>query len=205
METITNEIKEKYGLYDTIDEVFDFIANKPRNQRGKDSIEWIAHYMKPLYEYSTECDSIVEMGINQCNSTWAFLKAKPKNGVTSIDISLKGGKHAPQFNDENVWIHWARELAKKENVEFSVIKESTLKVNIAEVDLIFIDTKHTYEQLRDELKLHGNKSRKYIILHDTVLFPQLNKAIDEFLAENDHWTVKEKFNDNPGLTILSRS
>jgi hypothetical protein len=33
----------------------------------------------------------------------------------------------------------------------------------------FIDTLHTGEQLRQELRLHSSRVRKYIVLHDTTL------------------------------------
>ena len=34
--------------------------------------------------------------------------------------------------------------------------------------MLFIDTWHNYYQLRKELKLHADKSKKWIVLHDTV-------------------------------------
>lgn len=199
------KLKDKYGLFDTVDEVFKFIVSNPQDQKGKNSIQWVAHYMEPIYEYAKECDSIVEMGINQCNTTWAFLKAKPKDGLISIDINIKGLGGTPQYKDENIWLYWAKQLAEEEKVPFSVVEASTLEVSIPEVDLLFIDTEHTYDQLSGELSLHGNKSKKYIILHDTTLFPMLNHAVNEFLNGNPHWKVKEKLSDKPGLTVLSRT
>lgn len=198
------ELKEQYGLYNTVDEVFDFIASNPQDQKGKKSMQWVAHYMETIYKYASECDSIVEMGINQCNTTWAFLKAKPKDGLISIDINIKGLGGTPQYKGENIWLYWAKQKAEENDIPMSVVEASTLNVTIPEIDLLFIDTDHTYKQLKGELDLHGNKTQKYIIMHDTILFPELNKAIVEFLDANNHWIVKEVLKDNPGLTILER-
>ena len=38
--------------------------------------------------------------------------------------------------------------------------EDSLKTELPICDLIFFDTDHNYNQLSQELKLHGNKSRK---------------------------------------------
>ena len=81
---------------------------------------------------------------------------------------------------------------------------------------MFIDTYHEYNQLKQELKLHGNKVKKYLIFHDTTTFGQFGetfkelntigiwKAIQEFLDENKNWIIEEKLDNNNGLTILKR-
>ncbi len=87
-----------------------------------------------------------------------------------------------------------------------------LKVGIEETDLLFIDTWHVYEQLKEELRLHGSKARKYIVLHDTTTFGEngegegrrgLWPAVEEFLAVGE-FQIKERFQNNNGLTILVR-
>ena len=98
----------------------------------------------------------------------------------------------------------------------------TTNIEIEETDLLFIDTLHEYEQIKKELELHGNKSRKYIIFHDTECFKFRNErnpdvygqtkedklgivpAIMEFLELNPHWKVHEVFTNCNGLTVLKR-
>jgi len=87
---ITEQLKEQFGLFPTIEEMYNFIKSNPKDQKGKNSIQWVAHYMETLYNYAKECDHVTEIGINQVNSTWAFLHANPKKGVVSIDIDLNG-------------------------------------------------------------------------------------------------------------------
>jgi hypothetical protein len=212
---ITTEHKEKFGLYDSIEEVYTFIADNPNrigwsgrplDQKGKNSIQWIAHYMPILYEYAQKCNSVIEIGVNQVCSTWAFLHAAPVDGVTSIDIDLQRSAYMKRHDMEsNIWLQWAYELAEKETVKFEAIESDSLKIKLPEHDLLFIDSLHTYEQLSQELTLHGNKTQKYLILHDTLIYPELNQAIQEFMDVNKQFEVHEIYKSIPGLTILKNT
>ena len=99
-------------------------------------------------------------------------------------------------------------------------------------DLTFIDTWHVYGQLKRELAKFSKITNKYIILHDTTVdeiygetirigwnatvqsydtgipIDEINcglgRAVDEFLAANKNWMLKEKFTNNNGLTVLQR-
>ena len=87
---------------------------------------------------------------------------------------------------------------------------NTLEIEIEPTDLLFIDTLHTYDQLIKELELHGNKSKKFIIIHDTETFggnkkkKGLEHAYKEFLTNNENWSLLEHFANNNGLTVLKR-
>lgn len=165
----------------------------------------MTEHMPTLRRYAEECEHITEMGVRFVVSTWAFLAGKPKK-LVSYDIT------PPNTFDASINIKDIARAAKLNGTEFVFKLESTLKANIEETDLLFIDTLHNYEQLRYELTHHGNKSRKYIVMHDTVTFGRvgetsvegLQKAIDEFLADNPHWKEKEVFTNCNGLTILER-
>jgi hypothetical protein len=202
---ISEKQKHDLGIWDTIDEHFDFIKSNPADQKGKNSIQWVAHYMDILYEYAKECETIVEFGINEVNSTWAFLKANPKK-LTSVDLVL-ATKHRTRLypnNPElhNPWLEQAKVLAKLNNIEYEFIESDTRVLEIENSDLLFIDTEHTYEVLRAELFKHGSKINKYIILHDVVLFKQMLPAVTEFIKNNPNWSIFETFESTPGLMIL---
>ena len=159
----------------------------------------INEHLPILKKYSEECDHITEMGVRDVVSTWAFLMGNPKK-LISYDIC--------QINENMIL-----DSIKDTNIEFQFILSDTTKIEIEETDLLFIDTLHTYEQLKVELELHGNKSKKYIIFHDTILFGNrgergdigLNPAIIEFIEKNPHWIKHEVFTNNNGLTILKRN
>ena len=154
----------------------------------------INEHIPTLLLYSSMVNHVTEMGVRWGVSTRAFLYAAAKNKTTlrSYDIVL---------NDTVVDLFTK---AKEFNIDATYQQADTLNMTIEETDLLFIDTEHTYKQLSQELKLHGNKSRKYIIFHDTVTFPELDKAIYEFLTDNKHWQLLIKHVNNNGLTVLQR-
>lgn len=52
----------------------------------------------------------------------------------------------------------------------------------AELDVLFIDTIHTYEQVRDELAVWGDRvvAGGVILFHDTDSYPPIRRAISEW-------------------------
>lgn len=163
----------------------------------------INEHLPALRTLAEECNHITEMGVRFVVSTWAFLLAKPKK-LISIDI---------QYYSE---IEEAIKLAQEEKIDFSFIVGDTTKIEIEETDLLFIDTLHTYGQLKQELNLHAQKVRKYIAFHDTVTFgsadeqgprtfgPGLRPAIYEFLENNSQWYIFKDYTNNNGLLVLKK-
>ena len=163
------------------------------------NMSWDIHeHLPTLRRYASLCHHVTEMGVEKGGSTRAFLMARPET-LISIDISPMSQevkKLIPMVQDTN----W--EYKQVDN----------LTITIDETDLLFIDTFHTYGQLIRELSLHGNKARKYIILHDTSTWGYFShqgdrgliQAINEFLNDNHEWAIKEMFDNNNGLVILGR-
>jgi len=166
----------------------------------------INEHLPTLKRYAAECEHITELGCRGVVSTWAFLAGNPKRMV-SIDI-------------EDCKVDAASNACLQAGINFEFIKADDTKIEIEPTDLLFIDTLHTYEQLSKELALHGNKAKKYIILHDTEIFGHkdyygnkkygtdgvvgLQPAIDEFLQKNQSWKIEEVFKNNNGLTVLKK-
>lgn len=158
----------------------------------------INEHLSTLAEYASRCDSVCEMGVRKCVSTWAFVHGL-QNGasLTSIDI-----KH-PSFYDGD--ISQVERACKEKHIDFKFIEADTTKIEIDSVDFLFIDTLHTYDQLKKELELHGNKSNKYLAFHDTVSCEtELMPAIHEFMRENPHWIERAHYKNNNGVLILER-
>ena len=185
----------------------------------------INEHLPTLYRYATNCESIVELGVRGCVSSWAFtygllhnnkpVKKLLLNDIEPCDISelLRATKNL----NINIGYNWINDL----------------HMNIDEnVDLTFIDTWHVYGQLKRELDKFSKITNKYIIMHDTTVdeidgetirngwdankqsiesgFPVdeincgLMRAITEFLSANTNWRVKERYTNNNGLTILEK-
>jgi hypothetical protein len=154
-----------------------------------------------LYDLAKECKTVVEMGVRTGVSTRAFLNTDVE--LLSFDIVL------------NQAVEKLFDSAKKQGKNVNYIKDNVLAIEIDDTDLLFIDTLHTYDQLKQELKLHGNKAQKYIAFHDTHTFglhgedqrdqKGLLPAIIEFMIENPHWKFKIHKTNNNGFTVLERT
>jgi hypothetical protein len=167
----------------------------------------INEHFPTLKKYATECNTIYELGVRGIVSTWALLAGHPRKMV-SVDIT-----HPSAFGANLDFVYKSCEL---ENIDFKFILGSSLDIDIPYTDLLFIDTIHEYPQLSAELKLHGNKVKKYIIMHDTDSCGEwminndgkrwggMKQAIKEFLKANSKWSIKETFTNNNGLTVLER-
>jgi hypothetical protein len=163
--------------------------------RGSD----INEHLPTLSRLASECEHVTEMGICTGQSTRAFLR----HDLTYVGYDYEIQNGIPELFEA------AKNLEK--NATFH--KADTRQITIEETDLLFIDTLHHYEQLKEELRLHADKAKKYIVFHDTTLFENVNEggggrglwpAIEEFLAEHSEWEIKERYTNNNGLTVLRR-
>ncbi len=178
----------------------DLVALQEQYKQACSRVSDINEHLPTLYDLAVKCQHVTEMGTRTGVSTRAFLFAQPKT-LVCYDI-----QHYPTVEEI------LRPISGKTRLEF--IQADTLKVDIEETDLLFIDTLHTGAQLRAELARHGNKARKYLVFHDTESFgevgedgrkPGLNEAINDFFDANPQWRSMERHKNNNGLTILTRT
>lgn len=185
----------------------------------------INEHLPTLFHYAQQSESIVECGVRNIVSTWAFLKGlllnnSPTKKLVCVDI-------AKDPSIDNV-IQLTNGL-----VDMQFIQADSAKVNVPhDYDLLFIDTWHVYGHLKRELEHHHARVKKWIIMHDTEIdkllgesircgsdiqqqmlqsgysyvdvLNGLGKAIDEFLKNHPEWQIEKVFNNNNGLTVLKR-
>ena len=171
----------------------------------------INEHLELLYNLVTETNAqkIVELGVRGGNSTCALVIAASQIGgfVTSVDHG-RGSEYSrePSTSDAlnrtfslitdklDLGGYWS--LVIKDDLEFAREYDD-------EINVLMIDTSHSYEQTKKELATWGDKvvSGGYIIIHDTASFPEQNKAIWEFLDENPLSDYVEHKNCN-GLGII---
>jgi cephalosporin hydroxylase len=147
-----------------------------------------------------ECSHITEFGARYGVSTVCWLAAKPSRFVT-YDIHPKGT------------VNKVGDLSEGTDFEFKT--ESSIEASIEKTDLLFIDSFHTYDHLKQELNLHAHNVAKYIVMHDTESCglvgghktgaKGLKPAIAEFLDGNEHWDQLEHYPNSNGLTVLKRN
>jgi len=187
----------------------------------------IFEHLPTLYRYSRECDTILESGVRNCVSSWAF--------ASGLLHSHKEGNKKLLLNDINKSDE-AAELVNLVNLLPNLkIEEhwiSNLELEIEPTDMVFIDTWHVYGQLKRELAKFRNIAKKYIILHDTTVDGEKGEtirrgwnaeqqsletgipveeilrglwaAVEEFLKDNDEWELVHRYKNCNGLTILRR-
>ena len=162
----------------------------------------IHQHLPTLKKYAEDCNHITEFGVRGIVSTYALLMGIP-NKMVSYDIDF-------------VDMDFIKNMVK-ENTDFKFIQGDSTNIEIEETDLLFIDTLHTFDQLKTELFLHSPNVKKYIILHDTTSYEWegemvngvsqkgLWPAVEDFLNLNSNWSILERFGNNNGLTILKRN
>jgi hypothetical protein len=203
----------------TIDEGYKWAKDTPSN---------IHEHIEMLSEYAEKCTSVVELGVNEMVSSWAFIKGlrfnkKKKKHLVCVDNAGKPSK----FDGIN-------DLAKKNKITMEFVEGDSNEIEIPKVDLLFIDTIHTYAQLSRELERHHSNVKKYIIMHNTEcdgkygevirmcyyynikdlvkkygypiaeMCKGLQPAIDDFLKNHPEWKLEKQVRNNNGMTVLAR-
>jgi hypothetical protein len=185
----------------------------------------INEHLPTLYKYASECESIIELGVRDVISSYAFVYGLLNNNSSNKKILL---------NDiVSCNINELLKLTANLKVDIKYVWINDLDLEIKEkYDLTFIDTWHVYGQLKRELAKFSKVTNKYIIMHDTTVddykgetirmgmnaeqqsrktgipLDEINKgvvpAITEFLESNSNWKIREIFTNNNGLTILEK-
>jgi len=158
----------------------------------------INEHLSLLKELASKVDHVSEFGVRDGHSTVALACGRPSRMV-SYDVNRPSLELLGQLR---MWLPG-----------FEFIQADVLEVNIEPTDLLFIDSHHTYNQLRQELAFHGDKARKFIVVHDTETFglrgedgtePGLIAAIREFIGNSKWWYLMRHDTNNNGLTVLAR-
>jgi hypothetical protein len=160
----------------------------------------INEHLPVLNFYAKLCDTVTEFGVSDGCSTRAFLKENVQ--LRSYDIVY------------NKTVDDLFKIAQVQGKDMKYTIADVTKIEIEETDLLFIDSWHSYNQLKLELNLHAHKAKKYMIFHDTHAFGVqgeggpgdigLLPAIIEFIISNPQWKFKEHRINNNGLTVLEK-
>ena len=160
----------------------------------------INEHVETLKNLCDTVDSVTEFGVRTGMSTRGILMSKAKK-IRSYDLYL----------DDNIKYLFSL-VSNTKDAKYEA--GNTLEINIEQTDLLFIDTDHTYNQLRDELNRHHTKVNKYICFHDTHTYgvhskdpvdnPGLMPAIMEFMRDHPEWKVDYFTTKNNGFTVLKK-
>ncbi len=183
----------------------------------------IYEHLPILRRLANECQSVAEIGIRSMVSTWAILQGLSENN--SADRSYLGIDliYPPEQN-----FKLAQKLSTENNISFKFLAANDMSINLNPVDMLFIDSLHTYCHLTYELETFSTQVQKYIAMHDTSApwgniedstyhgnyseYPAeydrskrgLWPAVEDFLKRHPEWTLQERRFNNHGFTILRR-
>lgn len=182
----------------------------------------ICQHLPKLRELAAACEHVTEFGLrNADGSTVALLMGLADRGKPGKLVSWDVDPWAVMSRNANA----CRVLAQQVGVTWEPRCGDTLQVAIEPTDLLFIDTKHTFAQLRGELERHASVSRdlandgkstvrKWLAFHDTETFgylgedgsdPGLVLAIRHFQKCNfPRWQLVYDNRNNNGLSVLQR-
>lgn len=187
-------------------------------------------HIMTFYNYTRNCKSVCEVGIEGGFSTWGFL-------MGLFDNKTKFERESDLFYvgvdiERYPVVQECQEICNNVNLDFSFIQSNSVEAVIPEVDLLYIDSWHVYGHLKRELEHFHSKVRKYIIMHDTSIDGEIGEsvrrgwnvaeqaqkygytedevvkglwpAIQDFVDQHPQWIIKERYTNCYGLTILER-
>lgn len=179
----------------------------------------IQEHLPTLSELASRCSSVLELGVRDGVSTTALLhglarSTRPEQKcLRCCDLQRTDGALR------------VASLAAMSKVDFLFYEVSSLSNDAPAdrgVDLVFVDTVHTYHQLAAELQKYAPLASRYLVLHDVVTFGFVNEpgydgaehvcpsgllpAVFEFLASGRgaNWRVTGFSHLSNGLLILER-
>jgi hypothetical protein len=114
--------------------------------------------------------NVLELGVRGGNSTTALLAGlEERRGMLwSVDVDASC---AALFDGHPQW-----RFVHSDSRDATTIDAQGAP---AQLDILFVDTIHTYEQVRAELETWGDRVRRggLILFHDTDSFPEIRRAI----------------------------
>jgi predicted O-methyltransferase YrrM len=187
----------------TVTETCDLAANaasvavcvSTANAHDEDISEHLAILSMLVREFGLK--QIVELGTRTGNSTLALLAAaRSVDGkVLSMDIQPceLAQERVASAGLTDWWTFWHTDDLQ---VPDSAIPEP--------IDLLFIDTWHTYNQLTAELKKYTPRLRQgsWIAIHDYVSFPGITRAVRDFVASRPGNLNVYPFANQNGLALI---
>jgi hypothetical protein len=158
-------------------------------------------------------DTVVEFGVKRGASSSALLLGAKR--VISFDV---------------IPTSEARALKEIAGERWDYRIEDSRGADIPDCDMMFVDSLHTYEQVRAELA-HADKARRYLVFHDVSTFGEvgalgetgrqswtyvagrgsvpvghwgIRPAIDELMIRDPSWRIVERRVESHGLLVLAR-
>ena len=186
----------------------------------------IHEHLPVIRAYVAAAATATEIGVRHGVASWAFAQG----AVDRLDAGLPVTYRAADITKQPEVAALDAAMADCAGVRYSFTEADDLKVEPWHSEVLFIDTWHVYRQLFAELKRWSPYAGRYILLHDTTLFGHTDEehwghggkpveeglytgvapkaglwpAVEDFLAGDPAWRLRERRENNNGLTVLER-
>lgn len=166
----------------------DYFAPEFRTQAmpGSD----ILLHLPVLTWYASRCESVVEFGVREGHSSLAFLSGLQKTGGILYSYDLDP---CPLYNSLAQSCFWHFE-------QLDTLSTEAVQW-VPQADLLFFDTLHTDAQLREELRLHGWKAKKWLVFHDTMTCGEKDLSGQDPAAQGISRAI-EDYSNTHGLSLV---
>jgi predicted O-methyltransferase YrrM len=144
-----------------------------------------------------ELKEIVELGTRTGNSSLTLLAAAKSVGGRVLSMDIQPCEVARErVASAGLAGYWTFRHADDLGVPDSEIPDP--------IDLLFIDTRHTYNQLSAELKIYTSHLRpgSWIAIHDYVSFPGMTRAVRDWVASAARSVRFYTFANQNGLALI---
>ena len=124
---------------------------------------------------------VLELGVRYGNSTAALLAGVEWHGGHLYSVDIMDYRGVIEANEQWTFI-------QADSLDYETISPHIP----GSIDILFIDTDHTYKRTKSELELWGNITKGKILLHDTDSFLDVRKAMIEYCLERDliFWLIR---------------
>lgn len=153
-----------------------------------------------------ECNSYKELGTHQGGTAACVMTAEDKPEYIEL-VDIDHYKYRWKLKS------LAEKYCKENGIEL-VVKEadstSFTSVSGRDIDMLVIDSLHKRSHMEQELDMHANYIKKYIIAHDTTIAQDnppdaLYRCLQDFCDAKKEWNIVERGLENVGYTVLKRS
>lgn len=183
---------------------YDFPENPLGFSKEGENLSDISAHMPMLTFLAAQCNSVAEFGVRDCYSTVAILKGlHPIGRLFSYDINKSANVEYLESIQKPA--HWS--FHQKNTISGDWV--------IPPVSMLFVDSLHTYHQVKEELKIHAIRVFRYLVFHDTFSHGKnsrdiqgeegISRAIEEFLQDNPKWKKVYEVQFNHGLIVLGKT
>jgi hypothetical protein len=171
-----------------VEKVFEIVANVKRD---------LDEHLEFLRDLASDCNHITEISKRK-ESFVAFAASKPKTLIS-----------------HNLEPHSLMDYLGLILPDTNIVRTSYDTTEVEEIektDLLFIDTRHTYDTMTDELRKHSSSVKRYIVCRGTSTSGERGEdgrrgimvALRDFMDQNPEWSVITHRTNQYGMTVIGR-